>query len=118
MIPIEKVQLIVSTYQRLEKELSSGTIDKKTFAEKSKEYSDLNEIVNDAKKYNSYNQNKSDLQKILDDKSSDEELIKMAEIELNDLNLEKEKNELLVNLEKKYNIDLNYNLIACELILS
>ena len=33
-------------------------------------------------------------------------------------NLEKEKNELLVNLEKKYNIDLNYNLIACELILS
>ena len=32
--------------------------------------------------------------------------------------LEKEKNELLGNLEKKYKINLNYNLIACELILS
>jgi hypothetical protein len=32
-------------------------------------------------------------------------------------NLEKEKNELSDNLEKKYKINLNYNLIACELIL-
>ena len=32
--------------------------------------------------------------------------------------LEKEKNDLSNNLEKKYKINLNYNLISCELILS
>ena len=31
----------------LEKDLSSGKIDKKSFAEKSKEYADLNEIIKD-----------------------------------------------------------------------
>ena len=35
----------------LENDLSSVEIDKKLFAEKSKEYSDLNEIIDDAKKY-------------------------------------------------------------------
>ena len=34
MIPIEKVRLITKTYETLEKELSSGDIDKKLFAEK------------------------------------------------------------------------------------
>ena len=33
----------------LEKDLSSADIDKKKFAEKSKEYSDLNEIIKNAK---------------------------------------------------------------------
>jgi hypothetical protein len=31
--------------------------------------------------------------------------------------LEKDKNELISNIQKKYKINLNYNLIACELIL-
>ena len=31
MIPIEKVKLIVNTYETLEKELASGNIDKKNF---------------------------------------------------------------------------------------
>ena len=45
MIPISKVRDLISKHKSLEKELSSGEIDKKKFAEKSKEYSDLNEII-------------------------------------------------------------------------
>ena len=81
MIPHKTIEDLISKHALLEKELSSGSIDKNTFAEKSKEYSDLNEVVDDAKKYISYESNKLELQKILDDKSSDEELVKMAEIE-------------------------------------
>ena len=51
MIPINKVRDLISKHTLLEKELSSGEIDKKKFAEKSKEYSDLNDIVNEAKEY-------------------------------------------------------------------
>ena len=43
MIPITKVRDLISRHSLLEKELSSGEIDKKNFAEKSKEYADLNE---------------------------------------------------------------------------
>ena len=74
MIPIKTIEDLINKHSLLEKDLSSGSIDKKDFAEKSKEYSDLNEIIQDAKKYISYEVNKSDIQKILDDKSSDEEL--------------------------------------------
>ena len=38
MIPIEKVQSIIKSYETLEKELASGQTDKKDFAKKSKEY--------------------------------------------------------------------------------
>ena len=51
---------IIKRHSILEKELSSGEIDKKLFAEKSKEYSDLNEIVYSAKKYASYKNDKID----------------------------------------------------------
>ena len=46
MIPTEKVREIISRHKTLEKELSSDQIDKKKFAKISKEYSDLNEIIN------------------------------------------------------------------------
>ena len=98
MIPLKTIEDLVGKHALLEKELSSGSIDKKTFAEKSKDYSDLNEIVDDAKNYISYSGNKLELQKILDDKSSDDELKKMAEVELNDLDIEKEKNEKKLKL--------------------
>jgi len=98
MIPLKTIEDLIGKHSLLEKDLSSGSSDKKNFAEKSKEYSDLNEIIDDAKKYISYEKNKTELQKILDDKNSDDELIKMAETELNDLNLEKEKNEKKLKL--------------------
>ena len=44
MIPISKVRDLISKHEMLEKELSSGQIEKKKYAEKSKEYSDLNDI--------------------------------------------------------------------------
>ena len=93
MIPHKTVEELIRKHSLLEKDLSSGKIDKKLFAEKSKEYADLNEIIQDAKKYISYEKDKLELQKILDDKNVDTELIKMAEIELNNLKLENEKSE-------------------------
>jgi len=98
MIPLKTVEDLISKHALLEKELSSGLMDKKKFAEKSKEYSDLNEIIEIAKKFVSFENNKSELQKILDDKTSDEELIKMAESELNDLNSENVINEKKLKL--------------------
>ena len=73
MIPLKTIEDLITKHSLLEKDLSSGSIDKKTFAEKSKEYSDLNEIIQDAKKYISFEKNKLEIQKILDDKNSDDE---------------------------------------------
>ena len=41
MIPVDKVREIIKKHEILEKELSSGAIEKKLFASKSKEYSCL-----------------------------------------------------------------------------
>ena len=98
MIPLKTVEELINKHSVLEKDLSSGKIDKKLFAEKSKEYADLNEIIPDAKKYISYERDRSEIQKILDDKNSDTELIKMAETELNDLKLENDINEKKLKL--------------------
>ena len=98
MIPIKTVEELITKHSLLEKDLSSGKIDKKLFAEKSKEYADLNEIIQEAKKYISYEKDRLELDKILDDKSQDTELIKMAETELNNLKLENENNEKKLKL--------------------
>ena len=45
MIPQKTIEDLISKHSLLEKELSSGSVDKKLFAEKSKEYSDLNEVI-------------------------------------------------------------------------
>ena len=98
MIPEKTIEELISRHSSLEKDLASGKIDKKHFAEKSKEYSDLNEIVESAKEYSSYVNDKDELEKILNDKNSDEELIKMAQVELSDLNLQFNKNEKKLKL--------------------
>ncbi len=98
MIPQRTIQELIDKHLNLEKDLSSGNVDKKIFAEKSKEYSDLNEIVDSAKKYISFKTEKIELEKILDDKKTDDELIKMVEIELKDLNSEYIKNEKKLKL--------------------
>jgi len=54
MIPNKTIEELINKHSELEKDLASGKIDKKSFAEKSKEYSDLNEIIDSAKKYISY----------------------------------------------------------------
>ena len=98
MIPQKTIEDLLKKHNTLEKDLSSGNIDKKNFAEKSKEYSDLNEIIEDAKNYISFEKNKLELEKILSDQKSDEDLKNMAELELNDLKINHEKNEKKLKL--------------------
>ena len=93
MILIQKVHEIISKYEALEKELSSGKIDSKLFAKKSKEYSNLGNIINVAKEYLNYESNEKDLLHIIEDKSNDTEIIDMAKKDLNDLEVNKIKNE-------------------------
>ena len=98
MIPEKTIQDLLDKHSILEKELSKGEIDKKNFAEKSKEYSDLNEVVKDAKSYISFDKDKAELEKILLDQNSDDELKKMAELELNDLQSKYKRNEKRLKL--------------------
>ncbi len=98
MIPAKKIEELINKHLILEKDLSSGQIDKKKFAEKSKEYSDLNEIIDEAKKYFSFEKDKNELEKILEEQNNDSELKKMAENELNDLKLSHEKIEKKLKL--------------------
>ena len=51
MIPKEKVEAIVSKHNSIEQELSSGNVDPKSFADKSKEYAELGTILKNAKSY-------------------------------------------------------------------
>ena len=98
MIPIKTIEELISKHSTLEKDLSSGEIDKKLFAEKSKEYADVNEIIGDAKRYIAFENDKKELEKILNDNSGDEELKDMAQLELTELNTEHEKNEKKLKL--------------------
>ena len=45
MIPREKIEAIVARHKSIEKELSSGSVNPKLYADKSKEYSDLGSII-------------------------------------------------------------------------
>ena len=98
MIPQKTIEELINKHSILEKDLSSGEMDKKKFAEKSKEYSDLSEIIVNAKRYLSFDNDKKELEKILGEASSDDELKKMAEIELTELKFDHEKNEKKLKL--------------------
>jgi peptide chain release factor 1 len=82
MIPQEKVQGLVEKHDSLEKELSTGTVDPKTYAQKSKEYSDLGGIIKYARAYLNFDKEQKDLEQILNDKGSDNEMKALAEKEL------------------------------------
>ena len=64
MIPAKTIEELIEKHSILEKELSSGSIDRKLFAEKSKEYSDINTIIDIAKKYTTFGNDKKELEKI------------------------------------------------------
>ena len=98
MVPIKKVEDLINKHSNLEKELSSGNVDKKLFAEKSKEYSDLNEIIKEAKDYISFEKNKNDLEKIINDSSSDKEIKEIAHIELQEIIKKHKNNEKKIKL--------------------
>ena len=98
MLPDIKVQNLIIKHSQLEKELSSGNINKKSFAEKSKEYSELNEIINEAKEYVLFNKNKEELQKIINEANNEEEIKELAETELEELIKNKNNNEKKLKL--------------------
>ena len=98
MIPSKKVEELILKHKSLEGELSSGNIDKKLFATKSKEYSDLNEIIDQAKNYLGFEKSKEDLEKLIDDINSDKEIKEMAKIELDQLIKNNELNEKKIKL--------------------
>ncbi len=98
MIPINKVRDLISRHKELETELSSGSIDKKKFAEKSKEYSDLNDIIIEAKNYTTFNLEKEDLEKIINDQKNDQEIRDLARSELEELITKNEINEKKIKL--------------------
>ena len=98
MIPHKTIEDLINKHSSLENDLSSGKIDKKLFAEKSKEYSDLNDILEIAKKYISFEKDRAELEKILQDQNNDQEFKKMAESELKDLIFNNDLNEKKLKL--------------------
>ena len=93
MIPVDKVREMIKKHETLEKELSSGVIEKKLFASKSKEYSELSAVIIHAKDYLVFDKTRDDLKKIISDENNDSEMIELAKIELNELEARKHKNE-------------------------
>ena len=65
MVPIDKVKDIITKHNILEKELSSGNIDSKLFAKKSKEYSSLGNIISYAREFIKFESEKKDLEQII-----------------------------------------------------
>ena len=98
MVPIKKIEELITKHSLLEKELSSGQTEKKQFAEKSKEYSDLNGIIEQAKQYSSFEKEKNELEKIINDPNSSNEFITMASNELGELKKQHEINEKKLKL--------------------
>ncbi len=90
MVPIDKVKDIIIKHDALEKDLSSGNIDPKLFAIKSKEYSSLGGIIKIAREFVNFENEKKDLLNMLQDKTNDQEMIDLAEKDLNEL-IKKEK---------------------------
>ena len=103
MVPLDKVKDIITKYESLERELSSGSIDPKLFAQKSKEYSSLGEVVKIAREYINFDNEKKDLVNMVQDKTNDKEIIDLAQKDLNDLIDKKTKyeNDLKVYLLPK-----------------
>ncbi len=89
MIPIKKVQDIIAKHDSLEKDLSSGSVDSKIFAQKSKEYSNLGNIISFAKEYIKFDNEIKDLENIINDKKNDAEMIEMAKKDLDQLKVKK-----------------------------
>ncbi len=93
MIPLAKIEQLVNKHQSLEKELSTGNVDKKDFANKSKEYSSLGEIIHCAREYLNFENQKKELDKMIEEKEVDKEIKELAQKELKQLNEIRQKNE-------------------------
>ena len=100
MLPLDKVQNLIDRHSKLENELSTGEIETNKYAEISKEYSDLSEIINHAKDYINFKKETEDLHNIISDLNTDTEMKEFAKTELENL-----KKKFLIN-EKKIKLYL------------
>ena len=91
---------LIDKHIKLEKELSSGEVNKNKYAEISKEYSELSDIIKQAKEYLNFQKDIQDLNNIINDKSSDEDMKEFANNEIENL-----KKKYLLN-EKKLKLFL------------
>ena len=98
MLPQEKVKNLINRHFELEKELSQGKVDKKKYAEISKEYSDLSEIIKYAKEYLNFQNETEELSNIINDKNSDSEIKEFANTELDNLKKNFISNEKKIKL--------------------
>ena len=98
MIPIQKVKDIISKHNRLEKELSSGELEKKNYANLSKEYSNTKEIIDSALEFENFEKSRRELDAIINDKNSDQEMKDLAKEELKILIEKNLKNEQKIKL--------------------
>jgi peptide chain release factor 1 len=98
MIPAEKIKKIINNYELLEKDLASEKVSKKDFVQKSKEYSNIGEIINEARGYLAFEKEKIELEKIINDKKGDKEMIELAKNELDELTKKKKLQEKALKL--------------------
>ena len=98
MIPIIKVKQLLDKHQTLEKELSSGNVNKKDFATKSKEYSSLGSIIKSIRAYLNFENEKKELDKMIIEQNVDKEMKELAQKELKELIDKKDKNERILKL--------------------
>ena len=89
MIPFDKVKEIIKKHE-IPKRVIIWCNRKKLFASKSKEYSELNAVINNAKDYITFDKTRDDLKKIITDENN-KEMVELAKIELNELEVKKEK---------------------------
>ncbi len=98
MLPLEKVRNLIDRHSKIEKELASQEINKDEFAELSKEYSELNEIIKPATNYLNYKSEFEDLNIIINDINTDNEMKELALIEIDRLKENHKINEKKIKL--------------------
>ena len=92
-LPLKKVMEILEKHSDLEKDLSGTNLDNKSYAQKSKQYSDLSEIIHYALEFSNFDKNKKDLEKIITDNDSEKDIKELAKLELEDLKKQHIENE-------------------------
>ena len=92
-IPLNRILEIIKKHKKLEKDLSTTNLDSKSFSQKSKEYSSLNEIVKYAVEYSNFDKNKKELEKIILDNNGEEEIKELAKTELSEILKKHNENE-------------------------
>jgi peptide chain release factor 1 len=83
-IPTEKLDRLVDRWETLQAELSSG-LNQAAFAKLSKEFADLSPVVDTVRALRRAATEQSDLSALIADKSSDRDMVQLAEAELKDV---------------------------------